>query len=187
MWLASHHKISKNFLLNNSKNLDKNSDFVASMGLDYFKGDSFNQKNKQKFSFEHNVYKNIRIFFKYCWKTHGLFYSLIRKDVLINASKSLKSYLAADWMFMINLIAKGKVCRTKDTYIVLGKEGNSSKKNLSVYVDKKYYSILPYFYFNKNFYKFINKSNKLNFFQKYILSFLSLCLNIRYLISIIRK
>ena len=62
---------------------------------------------------------------------------------ITNASKSFKPYLAADWMFMINLIAKGKVYRTKDTYIVLGKEGNSSKKNPSVYVDKKYYKLMP--------------------------------------------
>ena len=36
MWIASHHQISKNFLLKNSINLDNNSDLVASMGVDYF-------------------------------------------------------------------------------------------------------------------------------------------------------
>tara|TARA_B100000886_G_scaffold328855_1_gene277634 strand:+ start:13395 stop:14225 length:831 start_codon:yes stop_codon:yes gene_type:complete len=186
MWIASHHQISKNFLLKNSINLDNNIDLVASMGVDYFVDNKKKEIHKQTFSFENDSYKNIKVFLRNCWRTHGLFYSLIRKEKLVKSSKYLKPYLASDWIFMLSLINNGKVCREKKAFIILGRDGTSSKKQLKHYIKKNYVSFLPYYYFNKNFIKIINSSN-INMYEKFILLCQSLFLNLRYIVSTLRK
>ena len=186
MWIASHHQISKNFLLKNSINLDNNSDLVASMGVDYFVNNKKKEINKQKFSFESDSYKNIKVFLRNCWRTHGLFYSLIRREKLVKSSKHLKPYLASDWIFMLSLINNGKVCREKKAFIILGRDGTSSKKQLKQYIKKNSISFLPYYYFNKNFIKIVNSSN-INIYEKFILLSQSLFLNLRYIVSTLRK
>ena len=186
MWIASHHQISKNFLLNNSKNLDNNHDFVASMGIDYFIKNKKKEIHKQKFGFQNNSYNNIKLFLKKCWRTHGLFYSLIRRENLFKSSKFLKPYLASDWIFMLSLINNGKVYREKKAFIILGKEGASTQKKLKLYIKRKYLSFLPYYHFNKNFIKIINSSN-INLYEKIVLFSKSLMLNLRYIASTLRK
>ena len=96
---------------------------------------------KQKFSFENDSYNNIKLFFSKCWRTHGLFYSLIRRENLIKSSKFLKPYLASDWIFMLSLINNGKVHREKNLYY-FGKEGLSSKKKTKATYKKGIYVII---------------------------------------------
>lgn len=184
MWLASHHKLSKNFLKENYQILSKNKQLVASMGIDYFET-FYSHKDKKNFSLEHELYNNLIIFFRYCWRSHGVFYSLIKKKNLIKILSSLKHYMGSDWIFMINLIFQGKISRSLNTYLILGREGNSTKKKF-YYINKKYKSIIPLYYFTKHFYELINSSKQLTFFQKKKLLLAALYLNIRYLISIIK-
>ena len=47
------------------------------------------------------------------------------KNTLVKILSSLKHYLASDWIFMINLIFQGKIFRSLNTYLILGREGNS--------------------------------------------------------------
>ena len=124
MWIASHHQISKIFV-KKFKNLDNNNNLVASMGVDYFVNNK-KKIQKQKFSFENDSYNNIKLFFSKCWRTHGLFYSLIRRENLIKSSKFLKPYLASDWIFMLSLINNGKVQREKNL-IILGRRAQFKK------------------------------------------------------------
>jgi len=186
MWLASHHRISKNFLKENHKFLNKNKNFVASMGLDYFKKHK-NIKDKKRFSFKKNIYQNLKVFFDNCWRTHGLFYSLIRKDVVLKITPSLKHYLASDWIFMIHLIFQGKISRTLNSSLILGDEGSSSQRKKPNYISKQFKSIFPFYYFNKNFFKLMNENSQLTLSQKLNLSLISLSLNLKYLISIYKK
>lgn len=186
MWLASHHKISKNFLGENYKVLKKNKNFVASMGLDYFEKYK-NFKDKKRFSFTGDVYQNLKVFFDNCWRTHGLFYSLIRKDVVLKIVPSLKHYLASDWIFMIHLIFQGKISRTLNSSLLLGDEGNSSQKKKPNYISKKFKSFFPLYFFNKYFLKLMNKNSKFTIIQKLNLQFILLTLHLRYLISIYKK
>ena len=186
MWLASHHRISKNFLKENHKILKKNKNFVASMGLDYFKKHK-NIKDKKRFSFKKNIYQNLKVFFDNCWRTHGLFYSLIRKDVVLMITPSLKHYLASDWIFMIHLIFQGKISRTLNSSLILGDEGSSSQRKKPNYISKQFKSFFPFYYFNKNFFKLMNENSQLTLSQKLNLSLISLSLNLKYLISIYKK
>ena len=185
MWLASHHRLSKNFLKENYKILSKNKELVASMGVDYF-DTSFSHKDKQKFNLEHDLYNNLIIFFRHCWRSHGIFYSLIRKNNLVKILSSLNHYLASDWIFMINLIFQGKIFRSLNTYLILGREGNSSTKKKPNYINKKYESVIPLYYFTKHFYNLLDKDKQLTFLKKKKLLLASLFLNIRYLISMVK-
>ena len=186
MWLASHHRISKNFLLENLNILKTNEDCVASMGVDYFPKFK-NVQNKKKFSFKKNTYQNLIVFFNNCWRTHGLFYSLIRKKIILKTIPSLKHYLASDWIFMIHLILQGRILRSFKSSLILGSEGNSSKKKKPNYISKNFKSFFPLYFFNRHFLKLICKNKKLTLLQKVKLSFISLLLNLKYLISIIKK
>lgn len=186
MWLASHHRISKNFLIENYNILKKNDNFVASMGVDYF-DKSKNTQDKKKFSFKKNNYHNLITFFNNCWRTHGLFYSLIRKNTVVKIIDSLKHYLASDWIFMIHLILQGKIFRTLNTFLILGNEGISSQRKKPNYISKSFESFFPLHYFNKYFTKLIIKQTNLTLFQKFNLRIVSFFLNFRYLVSITRK
>ena len=88
---------------------------------------------------------------------------------------------------MINLILQGKISRTLNSSLILGVEGNSSQRKKPNYISKQFKSFLPFYYFNKNFFKLINENNQLTLSQKLNLSLISLSLNLKYLISIYKK
>jgi glycosyltransferase involved in cell wall biosynthesis len=187
MWLAAHHRISKNFIFENSNFLEKNKDYIASMGLDYFEFENDKKRKKQNFTFNHDIFSDFKSFFKNCWRTHGLFYSIIRRSTIFTASKCLKPYYASDWSFMTKLVSLGKINRIENSFLILGTEGKSTSKNAHEYVKDKYKTKIPFYYFNKYFFKLVNKNNSITFFQKVELTFISLLLNLRYLISILKK
>jgi len=185
MWLASHHKISKDYIYFNLKFLKKNQDYIASTSFDYFIDEK--RVDGQSFGFDKDVYKNLKIFFKNCWRTHGIFYALFRRSKIKKLIKELRPYPASDWLFMILLIFSGKINRSKKGFLILGRQGASSGENPYMNLDKKYLKSYNMNFFNKNFFKIVKKNRTLNFWQKKYIYILIIKLNLKCILSKIKK
>jgi hypothetical protein len=68
-------------------------------------------------------------FFKYSYKSHGLFYSLWRCDSLKKCSWIGKKFYGWDWAVVLFLANEGKIGRTNSGLYTFGLEGISSDKN----------------------------------------------------------
>lgn len=166
MWLAAHHKISRNFIKNNLNFLETNKkNYSASMSVDFFRNQS-----KKYFSFEQELYENLLKFYQFKWRTHSLYYSLVRKNIIKKSKEISKSYPANDWSVMIDLIFCGKIHRDKDSFLMLGKDGRSSGQRPFEHFKLSYFhKIFPYYTFYKYFIFKIIKTKKIIFFKKIIL------------------
>jgi hypothetical protein len=65
-------------------------------------------------------------FFEHCWVSHGIFYSLVRTNILRSCEFIGQSFIAADWAIDLYLASKGKINRTEIGYTIFGIKGVSS-------------------------------------------------------------
>lgn len=154
MWLAAHHKISKNFIRKNLSFLKNNKEYSASTSYDYFE----KQKKIAKSNFSGSVYENVLKFYKHKWRTHGLYYSIFRTSILKNFPEVEKDYVANDWSVMIKLLLKGKINREKNERLILGEVGRSSSNKpfdhlLSGILDRVFLFKNFLFFFTKTIFK----------------------------------
>ena len=115
MWAAHDDVKSSDYLELNYTFLSQNSDYVASTCPNRY---SASHKDVSFSINESDNFKRYVKFFDYCWFSHGIFYSLIRKNVLIECTLLDESsdFLGIDWGVDIFLASSGKINLTKDGY-----------------------------------------------------------------------
>lgn len=150
MWAADDDWRSPDFLMSNVIALDQNSNFVASTSPSCYEGEE-NMKNKHvKFSLEGPLKERYNIFLKNAWKSHGIYYSLMRTKIAKEYKDLHVSYTAKDWSFDFFLINKGEVNRSKEGLLVLGKYGQSMINNPWYNYRRKFIEFfLPLYEFSK--------------------------------------
>ena len=88
-----------------------------------------------------NLFHNIRV-------SHGIFYSLIRRNVATNLYQDFSkeySFIGGDWLFDLKLALEGEVLREKSSECVFGVKGVSREKNyLSPVGTRHFKTIFPY-------------------------------------------
>jgi len=120
---------SPNFLELNVAALESNSKYVASTSPNCHEGDEKNYNKYIDFSLEGSSKERFAKFLQNAWYSHGIFYSLMRTEV-IQKYKYLKlSYAGSDWSCNFYLCSKGEINRTKEGLIVFGRFGLSMSKN----------------------------------------------------------
>ena len=120
---------SPDFLELNVSALESNSKYVASTSPNCHEGDEKNYNEYINFSLEGSSKERFAKFLQNAWYSHGIFYSLMRTEV-IQKYKYLKlSYAGGDWSCNFYLCSKGDINRTKNGLIVLGRHGVSMSKN----------------------------------------------------------
>jgi glycosyltransferase involved in cell wall biosynthesis len=92
--------------------------------------------------------ERVRTLFKNIRYSHGIYYSLIRRNVATalyrNCSKEY-SFIGGDWLFDLKLALEGEVLRAKRSECVFGTTGASREKNYLYSVDTTYFkTIFPY-------------------------------------------
>lgn len=137
IWAASDDTRSIDFLKENYEFLKNNPEYVASTCPNTF--ENWEKEKKIEFSLEGNLFQRFCVFFKNCFKSHGLFYSLIRTDVLKKCSVVKPEFLNYDWLgfdwaIILYLASLGKINRTQNGLLTFGVHGESS--NLDIF--KKY-------------------------------------------------
>jgi glycosyltransferase involved in cell wall biosynthesis len=125
MWAASDDIRSRDFVEVNIKFLSANPEYVASTSPNGFEGRSLDTENLVSFTLDSDVYGRFDRFFEYCWVSHGIFYSLVRTEVLRDCDIIGQSFIAADWAIDLYLASRGKIHRTSEGYTIFGIRGVS--------------------------------------------------------------
>jgi glycosyltransferase involved in cell wall biosynthesis len=125
MWAACDDTFSTDFVALNFHFLSQNPDYVASTCPTEFEGQDIEKQNRINFSLDGSPFERIIHFFENCWVSHGMYYSLVRTEVLRGCGLIGQSFIAVDWAIILYLARKGKINRTKTGYATFGIKGAS--------------------------------------------------------------
>lgn len=125
-WAACDDTRSSDFIALNFRFLSENPEYVASTSPNGFEGQSMDSENLENFALNGEIFERFVRFFDYCWVSHGIFYSLVRTNVLRGCEVIGQSIIAMDWAIDLYLASMGKIHRTKDGYTIFGIQGISS-------------------------------------------------------------
>ncbi|NWF37940.1 glycosyltransferase [Mariprofundus sp. NF] len=164
MWAACDDTRSPDFIDLNAKFLSENPEYVASTCPNGFDDRPLGQQKLINFALDGEKFDRFVQFFEHCWLSHGIFYSLIRTDVLRGCNMIGQSFIAADWAIDLYLASKGKVNRTKNGYEIFGVKGIS--RGSAAYSEFRNHVIevlLPFFRLTKYV---VNLTDDLSFKQR---------------------
>jgi len=129
MWAADDDWRSPEFLEVNVSALDSNLKFVASTSPNCFEGEENKYDKYVNFSLEGTPKERYVNFLQNAWHSHGIFYSLIRTEIIENYKNFVFSYAGCDWSFDLFLCSKGEINRAKVGLTIFGRFGLSMSKN----------------------------------------------------------
>ena len=129
MWSAADDVRSLDFVEVNVKFLEANPDYVASASPNCMEGQDPGGSCLVTFALEGAVEERFRSFFKNAWVSHGIFYSLIRTDVLRNCDVLGAQFLGTDWAINLYLASCGKIGRVDNGLTIFGARGVSKGPN----------------------------------------------------------
>jgi glycosyltransferase involved in cell wall biosynthesis len=176
MFAADDDWRSPEFLETNIIALESNLQFVASTSANCFQGEENKHNKHVKFSLRGALKERFIKFLENAWCSHGIFYSLMRTEIIKNFKELNLSYTANDWSLNFFLLSMGEINRTKEGLTVLGRFGNSNKTNpWKHYRNKPVEIFIPLYKFTKyalsltknlNYYEWVHvfvKLLKINF------------------------
>ena len=153
MWSAAHDTRSLDFVQLNYEFLKANPEFVSSTCPNTFEDKMVENNNLIDFKLDNDdIYTRYKFFFDNCWNSHGIFYSLIRRDILKDCEilNNALFFVGADWGVNLFIAKKGKIHRTKTGLTIFGVSGDSRKINFyknSRIANFKYIEfIVPFFH-----------------------------------------
>ena len=150
MWAADDDWRSPDFLMSNVTALDQNSRFVASTSPSCYEGEE-NMKNRHvNFNLKGTTKDRYKVFLQNAWKSHGIYYSLMRSKIAKEYKDLEVFYAANDWSFDFFLISRGEINRSEEVLLVLGKYGQSMSNNpWNYYRNKPIEFFIPLYEFSK--------------------------------------
>lgn len=147
MWAACDDVRSPDFLEFNQKFLSEHSEYVASTSPNGFDNRSLDQQKLVNFALDGDVFNRYMRFFEFCWSSHGIFYSLVRTDVIRGCKIVGQTFTGADWAIDLYLASMGRMNRTKEGHALFGVHGISSSANAYKAMRKGGIEfIFPFFY-----------------------------------------
>ncbi|SDH62883.1 glycosyltransferase family 2 protein [Propionivibrio dicarboxylicus] len=127
MWAASDDIRTPDFLMENVQFLEENPGYVASTTPNCFEGNENDPTKIVNFSIEGDLSSRYIAFLHSCWHSHGIFYSLMRTDIIKKCDIPGQSFTAADWAIDMFLASHGAIHRTKAGLAIFGRKGMSSR------------------------------------------------------------
>jgi glycosyltransferase involved in cell wall biosynthesis len=124
MWSAADDVRSPEFLEENVRFLEAHPDYVASTCPNRLEG-----RDLVAFSIEGDMPARFYAFFDHSWVSHGIFYAVIRTDVLRGCEVIGQKLLGADWALILYLASRGPIHRTQRGLMVSGVSGMSNQRN----------------------------------------------------------
>jgi glycosyltransferase involved in cell wall biosynthesis len=125
LWAAGDDERSFDFLEVNIKFLEAHSGYIASTSPNCFASEETQGHGFVSFDIVGSVEERFIKFFDNCWQSHGIFYSVFRREVLINCEILGSSFMAADWAINLCLIKHGNVHRSVNGLTTFGVNGVS--------------------------------------------------------------
>jgi glycosyltransferase involved in cell wall biosynthesis len=150
MWAACDDTRSPDFLEVNFKFLSENPEYVASTSPNRFNGRSLGQQKLVDFALDGELFERFIRFFDYCWVSHGIFFSLVRTDLLRGCEIFRNPFIAGDWGIILYLASRGRLNRCSEGLIIIGTEGVSTRSNtFKVSRNSPIELLLPFYAFSK--------------------------------------
>jgi glycosyltransferase involved in cell wall biosynthesis len=125
-WLGSDDVISSNSISESIKSLERNANFVACAAPTFFDYEYINGQNPIEFKLEGSQYLRIQNFFRQPGRSHGLTYSLIKRDLLLRYPLLGKDFFGWDWCLVLFLLSNGSITFAHSASLILGSNGASS-------------------------------------------------------------
>lgn len=178
MWQAADDYRGADFIEHNLYFLLKNKDYVGSTSPVYFDKKTQQYTKKRFHSLDGELYERLVSFINLSYDSHRFTYSLFKKKFLFNceALKTNNVIHAGDWLMIAHLLIQGKLKTIKKSKIVFGLNGISTKKNAHRIFRKDLIEFfLPYYKFSLFI---IKKFNYFSFFQKFVIFFHLIKLNL---------
>jgi glycosyltransferase involved in cell wall biosynthesis len=125
MWSAVDDVRSPEFLEENVNFLKTHPDYVASTCPNRLQG-----REVVSFAIEGSIVERFHAFLDHCWASHGIFYALIRTEVLRDCNAVGQSFFGVDWAVDLFLASRGQIHRTAKGMMVSGVSGISSQANV---------------------------------------------------------
>jgi len=147
LWAASDDVRTPDFLSANVGFLEENLEYVASTSPNCFEGQDPDGANLITFSIAApTAHERFQQFFEHCWKSHGIFYSVIRTAVLRQCEFVGQSFIAADWAIDLFLASHGSIHRSDKGLTIFGAYGISSRSGSYRAFRNQFIEILLPFY-----------------------------------------
>lgn len=127
MWSACDDVRSHDFLEENVRFLEANPGFVASTSPNCFEGQESNPQAHINFAIEGDIAQRFDAFFDNCWVSHGIFYSLMRTDVLKGFDGLGRAFYGFDWAVDLYLASRGMIHRTQKGLMASSAKGLSNQ------------------------------------------------------------
>lgn len=129
-WLGSDDVISGNSISSSLRILQISPSSVACASPHSFDYELKERKTPISFQLHGSEISRINSFFSTPGRSHGLFYALIKRDLLSNYSLLTVDFFASDWCLILYLLSKGPFECAQDTYLVSGSKGLSSSNTI---------------------------------------------------------
>jgi|694.fasta_scaffold99033_2 glycosyltransferase involved in cell wall biosynthesis len=129
-WLGSDDVISTNSISSSLRVLQLSPESVACASPHFFDHELKERKPPTSFQLHGSDFSRIKSFFSAPGRSHGLFYALIKRDILRNYSLLSVDFFASDWCLILYLLSKGPLESAQDTYLVSGSKGLSSSNSI---------------------------------------------------------
>lgn len=126
MWAAADDLRSSDFLAENVGFLNTHPEYVASTCPNCFEGDEGRADRIVDFAISGGLEERYLSFLRHCWQSHGIFYSLMRTNIIRECEVLGQSWTAADWAIDFFLASCGSINRTAVGRTVFGRSGVSS-------------------------------------------------------------
>ncbi|MEP4486861.1 glycosyltransferase family 2 protein [Marinobacter alexandrii] len=179
MWAAADDTRSLGFLEKCVNVLTYHPNVVFVCSPDRWEGDELSIASRD-FSLRGGLYDRYRSFIKTSSKSNGCFYSLIRRDSLVDAEGLQEDYLASDWTVILHLLSKGEFFRLDGEELVLGKHGVSQSTDFyALYRKRPVHYLVPFYEFSERFVARVRQDERLTASKKASLIFWILLFNIR--------
>jgi GT2 family glycosyltransferase len=127
MWAAADDLRTADFLAENVAVLEVRPEYVASTCPNCFEGEEDQPHKRIHFSIAGSLAERYLAFLRNCWQSHGIFYSLMRSEVIRQCEIPGQSFTAADWAIDFFLASRGGIHRTQAGLTVFGRHGLSSR------------------------------------------------------------
>ena len=149
MWAAADDLRTPDFLAENLVFLERHPEYVASTCPNCFEGEEDQPSKLIYFPIVGNLKERYLALLGNCWQSHGIFYSLLRIEVIRQCEIPGQSFTAADWAIDFFLASRGSIHRTQAGLTVFGRHGLSSRAGAwRVFRNQSLELFLPFYRFS---------------------------------------
>jgi len=150
MWAAADDLRSPDFLAENVAFLNTHAEYVASTCPNCFEGEEGRADQIVDFAISGGLEERYLSFLQHCWQSHGIFYSLMRTNVIRECEIPGQSFTAADWAIDFFLASRGNINRTAAGLAVFGRGGvSSSVGSWRAFRERRVELVLPFYRFSR--------------------------------------